>query len=358
MSDTTQFRIDSHKLHLHPQRVADWLAGKDIAPIYMEISPSGACNHRCSFCGLDFMEYKPRFLPLDIMQERFAEMGKLGVKAVMFAGEGEPFLHKDMAALTEAAKNAGIDTAFTTNGVLLKPETARRILPLTSWIKVSCNAGTPETYARVHGTKAEDFSTVMQNLAEAVRLREELGSSCTLGFQMVLLPENRHEAVELAHRVRDLGADYLVIKPYSRHPQSHKSAYASLAYDEADTLSEALSHVCTATFNVVYRHEAMARYSNVSHDYTRCLALPFWGYVDSAGNMWTCLRHIGEKAYFGGSLIQESAEKILLGQIRISNMAYCEHNLSVENCHVDCRMDVINRYLWELKRPHGHKNFI
>ncbi|MDR0882739.1 MAG: radical SAM protein, partial [Candidatus Adiutrix sp.] len=103
MSLVDQYRIDGHKLHLHPRRVADWLEGREIAPIYMEISPSGACNHRCSFCGLDFMGYKPRFLSADILCERLREMGEAGLKSVMFAGEGEPFLHREMGAIAIAA---------------------------------------------------------------------------------------------------------------------------------------------------------------------------------------------------------------------------------------------------------------
>ena len=57
-----KFRIDSHKLIYHIPRVNDWLKGKIIYPIYMEISPSGACNQRCIYCDLDFMEYKTRYL--------------------------------------------------------------------------------------------------------------------------------------------------------------------------------------------------------------------------------------------------------------------------------------------------------
>ncbi|MDE5603044.1 MAG: radical SAM protein, partial [Helicobacter sp.] len=57
-----KFRIDSHKLIFHPLRVAKWLQAygdwereKSIYPIYVEISPYGACNHRCTFCGVDYM---------------------------------------------------------------------------------------------------------------------------------------------------------------------------------------------------------------------------------------------------------------------------------------------------------------
>ena len=84
-----KYNIDGHKLHLHPERVSQWLNGETIAPLYIEISPSGTCNHRCIFCSMDFMGYKKRFLDSAVMYERLRECGKLGVRAVMFAGEGE-----------------------------------------------------------------------------------------------------------------------------------------------------------------------------------------------------------------------------------------------------------------------------
>jgi len=34
-----EYRIDSHKLIFHVDRVASWLKGADIYPIYMEVSP-------------------------------------------------------------------------------------------------------------------------------------------------------------------------------------------------------------------------------------------------------------------------------------------------------------------------------
>ena len=65
-----KFRIDSHKLIYHVQRVSDWLNQKTVFPIYVEISPVGFCNHRCVLCSEDFMGYQKRVLPTDVLKER------------------------------------------------------------------------------------------------------------------------------------------------------------------------------------------------------------------------------------------------------------------------------------------------
>lgn len=353
-----KFRIDSHKLLFHPRRVADFLDGREIFPIYMEISPFGGCNHRCVFCGLDFMGYVPQRLETAVLCDRLAELGRLGLKSVMYAGEGEPYLHSDLPAIITQAKACGLDTAVTTNGVLMRPGLLERHLAATTWIKVSCNAGTAETYAALHGTKPADFGRVLENLQAAVALRRRLGATCTLGAQLLLLPENAHEVEGLAVLLRDIGLDYLVVKPYSQHPQSRCRRYESIAYVGYETLAERLAALSTATFNVVFRLGAMRKWDGRSHGYGRCLALPFWSYLDASGNIWGCSVYLGDERFWYGNIYEQTFAAIWRGQRRQASLRFCRDHLDPAACRVNCRLDESNRYLWELVHPGPHVNFI
>lgn len=354
-----RYRIDGQKLHYHLPRVADWAAGKTIYPIYMELSPMGACNHRCTFCGVDFMGYESRRLDADLLCARLEELGRLGLRSAMYAGEGEPLLHPEIARIIETTKKAGIDAAVTTNGTALKRALAERILPHTEWIKVSLNAGSAETYAAVHGTKAGDFDRVFRNLSDAVAVRREGGHKCTLGAQIVLLPENRHEVVQLARLCREVGLDYLVVKPYSQHTQSITVRYKHLSYeDDVRALQEDLSAENGDGFEVVLRVNAMARGAEVEKPYKSCQSLPFWSYVDAGGNVWGCSVYLKDPRFFYGNLSEESFEAIWNGERRRESLRFVEEELDISGCRKNCRMDAINRYLWDLKHPPEHLNFI
>ena len=353
-----KYSIDSHKLIYHPSRVSDWSEGKIIYPIYMEVSPAGACNHRCLYCGLDFMDYEPRCLDTGLFKERLSELGKLGLKSIMYAGEGEPFLHCDMAEIVNYTKESGIDAAVTTNGVLFKGEIADRILGSIEWLKVSINGAACDTYAKIHRCDAADFNRVIENMSYAVKTRKENNYSCTLGMQLLLLPENCHEAVPLAKLARDIGMDYLVIKPYSQHPQSKTTKYSSVKYSDYEYLADELESFNTNEFNVVFRLHTMKKWDKGKRNYNCCLALPFWSYIDAGGNVWGCSVYLSDERFLYGNIYEQSFRQIWEGEKRLKSLRWVEGELDASLCRVNCRMDEVNRYLWSLKNTPEHVNFI
>jgi len=353
-----KYKTDSHKLMYHIKRVNDWSEGKIIYPIYMEVSPSRACNHRCTFCGLDFMSYKPKFLDKNILIERLNELGRLGVKSIMYAGEGEPLLHKDIIDIILNTKNAGIDVALTTNGVLLNKEIVDKTLSSITWIKASIDAGTKETYSKIHRTKSDNFKRVLDNLQYAVKVRNDNNYKTTIGAQFVLLTENHLEITLLAQKLKDIGVDYLIIKPYSQHLLSNNTSYKNIKYNNFLHLSDTLKKFNDDKFNLIFRSETIKTHDEENHIYKKCLALPFWSYIDSEGKVWGCSCYLNNEKFYYGNINEESFESIWKGEQRKTSLEFVNTKLNTSQCRVNCRMDKINNYLWNLKHPIEHVNFI
>ncbi len=324
----------------------------------MELSPVGFCNHRCIFCGLDFMGYQNRKLDIEMLRKRVPELGKVGVKSIMYAGEGEPFLHKDFSEIVDLTVKNNIDVAITTNGVLLKKELSENILGKTKWIKVSINAGAAKTYSKIHATQEKDFDIVIENLANAVKIKKQNNYYCTLGMQIILLPENRNEIEQLAEIAKEIGMDYLVVKPYSQHTQSDTKIYENIKYKEDLHLAESLKKYNSSDFSVIFRLNTMKKWDNSEREYDSCSALPFWSYIDAGGNVWGCSMFLGDKRFLYGNVNKNSFEEIWSSEKRKEALEIFENKFDISTCRINCRMDEVNKYLWELKNPNEHVNFI
>jgi radical SAM protein with 4Fe4S-binding SPASM domain len=351
------YRIDSHKMIFHVDRVASWLQGKTVCPIYLEIAPCGSCNHRCIFCAVDYLNYKTSFLDVDILKNMIHRAAACGVKSVMYAGEGEPLLHKNIASIVEVTKKAGIDVSITTNGVFLDKKLCGKILKHLSWIRVSLNAGSEKNYERVHRARPGDFLRVLDNLKNAVSIKKRSKLKTVIGVQLLLIPENVGEVLFLARVLKKIGVDYLTIKPYSQHPLSGSRLHSGFAYQDHAALEKRLRQLEDKNFKIIYRFDTMERLGKTK-DYEHCFGLPFWAYVNACGDVYACSAFLGKKEFIYGNIYLSTFDKIIKGARRKAILHKAATRLDVNKCREVCRLDKINSYLRELKDPGPHVNFI
>lgn len=354
------FHMDGHKLFWHLDRVSDWQSGELIAPVYVEISPVSFCNHNCIFCGLDFAHGEKLSLDADILKQRLEEMGRLGVRSIMFAGEGEPLLHKDLPGLAATAKDAGIDVSITTNGSAGHAKLWEELLPSLSWVRFSIDAGSPEVHSLVHRVPESQFERTLQSISEALAVRERCGHNVTIGVQYLLLPENIDDIADAVQLYDHIGVDYISFKPYSEHPQMLGKtgfSYTVEMLDRIDSVIEACR--LSSRTRLIFRSASAAGYGNGEILFNACRALPFWGYISSGGDFYTCSVFLNDDRFKVGNIYSESMESIFFGEKRRQSVEFgCRGLVVGEECRLNCRMARINEFLDFLDRKPEHINFI
>ncbi len=353
------YQIDSHKLIYHVKRVNDWLDGKNIYPIYCEVGLTNACSHRCIFCGLDYMHTRPQFIDTKRLKMFIRDVyrDKKGLKSIMFAGEGEPLLHRDAQDLICFAKMTGLDVAVATNGLLMNEKFSRKCLKYLSWIKISLDAARASTYSSIHATEKNDFTIVLENIKKAVRIKKKEGYPVTIGVQMLLLNQNYKEVPLACSLMKKLGVDYLVIKPYSKHPLSRNDLASELDYTRLMYLEKTIGKYNTKNFKAIFRKDTI-NMRRKNKPYKKCLALPFWAYISASADVYPCSTFLGLKSFIIGNITKQTFKQILDSKKRKKIMDYLTKKMDPNKCRELCRLDKINAYLNQIIHPSGHQNFI
>lgn len=347
--------FDKQKLMYHPERVAEWLnAGVTSGPLYTELELSNHCNCRCLFCGVDHqVNQTGALMGLPLARKIIEGLAGLGNKSVMICGHGEPLLNPEVLAIVRLAA-ARMSVSMTTNGWAL---TAAK-LPLIDnleWLRFSVNGCTPENYGKIHGTSDAAFVQVLANIGAAVARKQELKLPVTIGTQLVLLPENQSLVVHLAEQLKGLGVDYFSVKPYSQHPLSINRRQVD--YQDLLWLGQALKPLEDERFRVIFRAAAM-RQAGSGKSYERCHGIHFLSFISANGDLWACNVFAGDQRYLLGNGEREQLRDIWLGERRQQVLAYIANDLDLAECRDLCRMEACNSYLWRLKKPWPHDNFI
>ncbi len=354
------YMIDGHKLLWHLDKVTQWQEKKLIAPIYMEISPVSFCNHRCIFCGIDFARDNGDKLDREILCKRLEEMGQAGVKSVMFAGEGEPLMHKDLPEFIRVSKNSGIDVSVATNGTLGHYDLWKDMLPNLTWLRFSADAGTAAVHSKVHGVSDKLFNKTIKSIEDAVKVKKDNNLDVTVGVQFLIIEENMNDIEQAMRLFSEIGVDYLSLKPYSLHPKminKRDTVYSDEIINDIEGIVD--RHSKNSGMNIIFRKEALTKYMKKKSNFKHCCALSFWGYISSKGDFYTCSVFEGDDRFRIGNINENDMKEILFGEKRHQSIRYGQEGLVIENeCRLNCRMARINEFLETVENKPEHVNFI
>jgi MoaA/NifB/PqqE/SkfB family radical SAM enzyme len=131
------------------------------------------------------------------------------VQSVDFTGGGEPLLQPKLVEWITDAKNAGCETGFLSNGLLLTEEKLKKILDAgVDWICISMDGADAEMYNKIR--VGSDFDRVCKNVANIARLRAGKIPKTMINF--VLMDMNIHQMEAIVQLAARLGVDQVNFK--------------------------------------------------------------------------------------------------------------------------------------------------
>lgn len=201
----------TQKIIYHPDKLSQLQQGAQTNPIQMQLMPINLCNQNCSFCHYR-SENNPKtmfdwksYIPWEILERALIDFKYMGGKCVELTGGGEPLMYPHIPEVYEQINKLNLEHSLITNGTLATEQTAELIAPTASWIRVSLDAGTPATYAKMRKTKADNF----HNAIKSVELFRKYAKNpeFKLGVGYVVCNDNYNEIYEACKIARESGAD-------------------------------------------------------------------------------------------------------------------------------------------------------
>ena len=342
------FDLDGTKLPLHPGNLIrhDWIETQwgMPQPVTVEVSPTQVCNQRCPFCAFDWVRGDRVRVLAQMSEELLKEVPDIPGTAVTWGGEGEPTLNKAWRRVVRDRKQPqGLITNGTWDGI-------KDLVPHFAWIRFSINAVEPETYGRLHGTNPMDLGKVLDNLKAACEVKDR---TCTLGVQVLLFRENEEDVYRLWNMKKDLGYDYLVIKPFSQHP---RRGAAGVPEEPTGQMLRNLSSFASAEDGFHFRRNAFSS-KNVPKGYTGCLAAPYFHVVSATGHIYPCAGYMGDPKWEMGNLHYQTWLEFCTSRKRYEILKKLE-TYPVSACRHPCRLHESNLFMNRLRNPEPHDAFL
>ena len=360
-----RFRFDGHKMMHHLDRVQAWQNGERFAPIHIDMGLTKFCNTACLYCYAVVQNMtKGSLIAPDALLRFIEDCGRLGVRSLGFIGDGEPTLNPALYDATVKAAELGVDTAMATNGLLLDMDRAEDLLKNMSYIRLNLSAGTAAGFRRVHQSAEKNFHILMDNIRELVRIKKEKNYSCTLGLQMVLIPECFDEVIPEAKLGAELGVDYFVIK----HCSDSEYKEIGIDYDAYLSLEEMLKQAesysndqysVQVKWNKINAAGETPLYKNGYRKYDQCFGTPFLLQISGNGKIYPCGPFFNKDRFFIGDLHEDSFFELVNSERYWQVHDDVAASVDVhKDCAIGCRQDYVNKFLWDLKNRPEHINFI
>jgi len=352
------YRFDGHKLTYHMERIyKHYRDGERIAPLHIDIGATKLCNAKCIYCYGVYQKMSRDIIPKPILIKLFHDAPKLGVRSLTLTGDGEPTLNPAIYDALLVGKAGGLDIGLATNGIALDSKKLDVILNTCTWLRFNLSAVGERSYKSIHGV--DQWKCVQANILEAIRIKRVRKYKCTIGLQMVLVPQCLGQVINEAYLARRIGVDYFVIKQFSDPGCEEMSRFNLNWYDNPQVIeilksAEALSSGKTK----IVPKWGMIK-SKGKRPYDRCVDCPLIFQISGNSKCYPCGYLFGNSKFCYGDLKKNSLVEMLESKRYWSIVKFMREKFDVhKDCTGCCRHDFTNKFVWDYLHPPEHINFI
>lgn len=368
------------KILCHISRVKDYFENKNPYPITIEIDPSNACNHSCSFCisgHIHLSKYKNTeffnrtILNKNVFKRLIEELITTDIKAINWTGGGEPTLNPFLGeAINYIKKNSKIEMGMFSNGSLLeKFNLFDTITNCLTWIRISIDAGSSTTYDNIRKTnKNNNFKVVMNNIKKLIEIKKKNKSKTIIGVGFVITQNNYLEIEDFANHFKNIDIDYCQYKPeiiqIERNSIKSNSGSMQVSADfwvnKVINLLDKAKKILKNKFecNSYKIEDLIVDTKNHGRNYGACIGSQFQPCIGADGNVYVCTNHRGHARYSYGNIFKSSFKKIwsdIKNKEKIMNIINKEEKFS--KCTHLCKPHESNKILWTINNNINNKNY-
>ncbi len=362
------------KVMANVDRVVEFVETGNTAPVLIEVDPSNACNHACSFClssYIHFDKYKGTetfsraTMPRDMLMSLCEDFVSMGVRAINWTGGGEPCLNKHLKEAIEYCGKNGIKQGIFTNGTLLdKRDLFETMVDNMTWVRISIDTGTEESYNKIRIPKGgADWNKMVSNVKKLIEVNKSKGNKIDIGVGYVISPDTYKEIVDFAKFFKDFDLTYCQYKPEivireDGGEQRDKEFWIEKVIPLLDEAKEILGDKFQC--NGYKITDLTEDPSLLGRNYKKCLGSQISPCIGADGHIYVCTNHRGWKQYSYGCLYDGKSFREIWDdlQSRHKVMHQIEDVECFKNCTKLCKPHESNKAVWDIWKNMGDMSSI
>ncbi len=343
--------LDGTKIAWYKDRVDAWERGEKIAPITIDMALTRTCNYSCKFCYAILQENQRHPITKDVMTRFLDDCAEIGVKGISLVSDGESTLNAAFVHSIQYGHSKGLAMAVGSNGYLLDEKKIREILPHLTYFRVNITAGEEKRYQEIMGVRQGFFEKVCENIRTMMRVKKELGLTCTVGMQAVMMPEFEDQIEPLAALAAELKPDYLIYK----HCSDSENGDLGVDYGGYEKMYDKFR---AAEATSTSKTQVSVKWSKIGdkgkRSYQRCYGPPFLLQISGSGLVTSCGMMFNEayKKYWIGNIVNQGFKEMFNSERYWEVVSYLgsEEFNAQKQCGSLCLQHKVNEYLDGVKK--------